>query len=386
MMLILIQLCEKIECGIVYMFISTVVGWILLLIIVVVVIIAMSVNASAGRIVGAGGMISTDLTFTGNLRAEGNTVLTGDNDMEKMRNVPGSRYLGTRYENGKRYYVWNVNPERASAEANTNPPMVVESHGGFNVINDAKLLAGTKQRGLVPLLRDMPQKEFIYVGPYTGFAQVALALAAKVNGKIATLFTQKHRPMSYQTKLALELGAQVYEFTPPYSSLHAMRERAEEYIHSSADPQSVYMFPLGFNDEGFKTNLLKSLREVSPLDADFAGTVWVAGGSALLANILYELFPKARINVVQIGKDIDWHIKPERSTLYIAPERFYEPATVRSPYTSVPEYDEKVWRFVKEHGAPGDYIWNVASAPESPLVSDVQQKGKRYVKKRVIRK
>jgi hypothetical protein len=52
----------------------------------------------------------------------------------------------------------------------------------------------------------------------------------------------------------------------------------------------------------------------------------------------------------------------------------------------VPEYDEKVWRFVKEHGAPGDYIWNVASAPESPLVSDVQQKGKRYVKKRVIRK
>ena len=57
---------------------------------------------------------------------------------------------------------------------------------------------------------------------------------------------------------------------------------------------------------------------------------------------------------------LDWHIDRKRSDFYIAPEKFYEKAKLPPPYPSVPEYDAKVWQFVKNHGKPGDYIWNVA--------------------------
>ena len=96
---------------------------------------------------------------------------------------------------------------------------------------------------------------------------------------------------------------------------------------------------------------------------NFKGTIWVAGGSATLANIFYKLFPDAKINVVQIGKKIDWYINSARSDFYVAPEKFYEPAKEPPPYPSVPEYDAKVWQFVKKYGKSGDVIWNVAGLP-----------------------
>ena len=50
----------------------------------------------------------------------------------------------------------------------------------------------------------------------------------------------------------------------------------------------------------------------------------------------------------------------ERTTLYIAPETFYQNAR-RSPYPSVIKYNAKVWQFVSQYVNTGDLIWNVAS-------------------------
>jgi hypothetical protein len=239
-----------------------------------------------------------------------------------------------------------------------NPKVVIKQYEDFNVVRDDLLLGGTKQRGAVPLLEHMKEKEFIYAGPPTGFAQIALALAAKKTGKKATLFISKRRPMYKQTKIAKRLGANIVEVSR--APLKKLREMANEYAKSLT--HTSYVFKLGFEEQEFKNILLSSLREAiagTPLQ-DFNGTLWVAGGSATLANIFYRLFPKAKINVVQIGKDIDWHIDRKRSDFYIAPEKFYEKARFPPPYPSVPEYDAKVWQFVKKHGEPGDYIWNVA--------------------------
>lgn len=307
---------------------------------------------------------------------EGRCVAFTNREVSDQANsLPGSVYMGSAYDKTTevRKYIWQKNsrlvPKLSDREA-WNPPVRIEEHQGFKIINEANLLGGTKQRGSIPLLGILPEKEFIYVGPYTGYAQIALALAAKLNNKIATLFIQKHRPMSYQTLTAIKLGAHVYEFTPPNSSLTEMRKRAKEYSEGVGRDvgQDVRLFMLGFQEQEFKNSLMKSLREAIPDTADLnlniTGTIWIAGGSATLANILYDLFPNAKINIVQIGKAIDWYINPKRSDFYVAPEQFYEPAQIKPPYVSVPEYDAKVWRFVKKHGKPGDYVWNVAGVPK----------------------
>lgn len=298
-------------------------------------------------------------------------AFTNRESSDQVNSLPGSVYMGSAYDKTTevRKYIWQKNSQLApklSDRESWNPPVRIEEHQGFKIINEADLLGGTKQRGAIPLLGILPEKEFIYVGLYTGYAQIALALAAKLNNKIATLFIQKHRPMSYQTITAIKLGARVYEFTPPNSSLTEMRKRAQEY--SEGNGRDARMFMLGFQEQEFKNTLMKSLREAIPDSADLnlnlTGTIWIAGGSATLANIFYELFPNAKINIVQIGKAIDWYINPKRSDFYIAPEQFYEPAQIKPPYVSVPEYDAKVWRFVKKHGKPGDYVWNVAGVPK----------------------
>lgn len=288
-------------------------------------------------------------------------------DRDAATYLPNSLYLGKHKASGK--YVWQKRPDLIPSDENTwNPPVVIEQHDEFNIINDGYLLGGSKQRGAIPLLKKLPEKEFIYVGPYTGFAQIALALAAKLNNKIATLFIQKHRPMTYQTKMAIQLGAHVYEFTGRKAALASMREAAKEYATTR---KHTRLFLLGFQEQEFKDLFTKSLKSAIKDSAlnkpNFSGTIWIAGGTATLANIFYKMFPKARINVVQVGKAIDWHIDFDRSDFYIAPERFFESAEILPPYDSVPEYDAKVWRFVKEHGKPGDYIWNVASTPDNNI-------------------
>jgi len=49
----------------------------------------------------------------------------------------------------------------------------------------------------------------------------------------------------------------------------------------------------------------------------------------------------------------------KRITLYTAPEKFTQSAQTRPPYSSLLNYDAKVWQFVLDE----DYIWNVAGDP-----------------------
>ncbi len=296
-----------------------------------------------------------------------------DKIMNIMTYLESSKYLGSEHYNDNKYYIWqkvskNIIPDSADNQQLWNPDIIINKYKDFNVISDDVLLGGTKQRGAIDLLNILPEKEFVYVGPYTGFAQVALALSAKLNNKIATLFIQKHRPMMYQTKLAIQLGANIFEFSKNKSSLFHMRKIANKYVKKQNNKHTTRMFMLGFQEQEFIDCLTKSLKKAiakTPLaNPEFNSTIWLTGGSAVLTRLFYKLFPKARINVVQIGKEIDWYIDRERSDFYIAPEKFFESAQIIPPYPSVPEYDAKLWRFVLKHGKPGDYIWNVAGIPD----------------------
>lgn len=232
----------------------------------------------------------------------------------------------------------------------------------FQVVSDHLLLAGTKQRIIADLFKLHPHG-IVYAGNVNGFAQVALALGAKMTGSSTTILIPKVRPMTSQTQLALQLGANIIEFEGREASLDRLRTAAA----SIATKSGMWMPKLGFESAEFCTLMHNAI--VSRLPKGFdrlrKWSVWVVGGSGTLAYILHDVFSNSIINVVSVGKKIDWHFRGlDRIRLHIAPQRFSEEVSGDQlpPYPSVKSYDAKVWQFVKKNFNSRDpiLIWNVA--------------------------
>jgi len=233
-------------------------------------------------------------------------------------------------------------------------------HGNrcFNVVRDDYLVGGTKQRGLIPLLKNSINEEFVYAGPNSGFLQVALAFAAQKTGKRCTLFVAKMRKDHPCTAKAKNMGAKVYSV---YGGvLKKIQHEAEKYVRSHANTELI---PFGGDSSLFVTYMIENLRLAVPpnMIVNPPKKIWLVGGSATLVKILYKVFPDTRFCIVQVGKKIwDDQLDLDRTTKYIAAEQFTEKAVLSPPYPSVASYDAKLWVFVAQHGEDGDYIWNVA--------------------------
>jgi hypothetical protein len=283
---------------------------------------------------------------------------------------PGAIYLGCIAQHDKLafkkspqpFWIWQKVGDLPTLDS-YNPQVVISEQNGFKVIREDYLLGGTKQRGAVDLYQKISENEFVYPGPNTGFAQIALAIGAKLTGKKATLFVAKSRPMTKQTMQAIRLGANVIECRPN-APLREVREKAAAYIAKSGAASAK----LGFDDTVFKDalkrNIAEAVKGTELENRDKARRFWVVGGSAVLARLMYEIFPKSKFNVVQVGKLIDELLDYSKSKLYVAPEKFYDDARETPPYPSVASYDAKVWQFARKDGKKGDFIWNVAKDPE----------------------
>lgn len=89
--------------------------------------------------------------------------------------------------------------------------------------------------------------------------------------------------------------------------------------------------------------------------------LWLVCGSGTVLSALRNIWPKTHFLIVQVGHEIDEKIlNGLEKTVYIASEKFTQPAIENPPYPSNENYDAKLWKFVKEHGQDGDCIWNVA--------------------------
>jgi hypothetical protein len=116
---------------------------------------------------------------------------------------------------------YDIDFRRKRLLALSNPTVRMRSivdkcHGEkkYIVFDDAQCIGGTKQRLLSRLLSTLPGEEFIYAGPDSGLAQVALAYSAYIWGKKATIFLNTARSTGENdppplVKLALMLGAKM---------------------------------------------------------------------------------------------------------------------------------------------------------------------------------
>jgi hypothetical protein len=253
---------------------------------------------------------------------------------------------------------------------NLNPEIVVKPYKIQNknifVIRDDLLIGGTKQRGLFELLqlKDLENvTEFVYAGPVSGFAQIALSYCCNILNKKSTLFLAKQQNNYHKfTKKAISYNAEVHDVLPVNALLSKVQYKAKKYVNEQQKlGNNVEYIPFGFDFYNFEFLLTKQIEKAWNY-IEIPHRLWLVIGSGLILKVLGKIFPTTYFLVIQVGKSVTEEIKREfsgRVTFFKAPEKFYEETKILPPYPSVKNYDAKLWRFVIRYGKNYDFVWNV---------------------------
>lgn len=227
------------------------------------------------------------------------------------------------------------------------PPPVIKLVGRFYVVRDDLILGGTKVRYMLPLLEGVRQRSIVYAGPCQGYAQIALAHVCRMLGKRAVIFVAKRKTPHPRTLQAKQAGALVYQV--PFGRLNVVQARARRF----AQENDAMLVPFGVDVPEALAYFAGAARQIgiSPKE------VWACSGSGALIRGLQQAWPLATFHAVKVGNNPNIG----RARLWVAPEKFEEPARMPPPYPSADNYDAKIWQFVTRHGSDGALIWNVGS-------------------------
>ena len=116
----------------------------------------------------------------------------------------------------------------------------------FNVFRDDMLIGGTKQRALVDLILKIKKKnknitKFIYAGPNTGYAQIALAYCCKLTKTRAILFLNKTKNKTNLTKYALsQKSVELHEIEN--GSIKNLEIEAKKYYNKNKNNSYLLSF------------------------------------------------------------------------------------------------------------------------------------------------
>jgi len=224
--------------------------------------------------------------------------------------------------------------------------------GKFRLINDTHLECGTKMRGYAffEKLKAKGVTAIATVASCHGYGQIATAWCCAQAGLNCTIFSAGR---SQLTKVASDLGANMV-ICPSFTKTSQMEGQAKLIENS-------YFVKCGLADDDFITEMAENIKAAAK-DEVF-GRIWLVAGSCTIALALRQAFPDAHLNLVKVGfpiwDDLQDRLNRCKITIYTAPERFSENARIMPPYSSVANYDAKLWQFVRIYGLTGDVIWNV---------------------------
>lgn len=268
-----------------------------------------------------------------------------------------------------------------------NPKLEIKSYDNKFVIRDDLLIGGTKQRALYKLILQSDKEEFIYAGPSSGYAQIALAYCCALLNRKATLF------ITGSTKLTEK--ALSYPNCTIYTDNKTLAEaqnKAEKYAAAteSGSAAKKFLVPFGLDFPEYIKLLVEQLKIAArdtllyPYDRKFR--LWVTVGSGTLLKAFSEVWPNATFLPVQVGKAIKeenfskelWQrmggsrlvellrVNPYKDIAPIKGHQYQEfheevPENLRPPYPALLTYDAKVWQRVLMYGKKDDFIWSTGA-------------------------
>jgi hypothetical protein len=223
----------------------------------------------------------------------------------------------------------------------------IEEINGLQVIRDDKIPGGTKARILPSILDQMDAPEIVtYASPAYGYAQIALAYAARATGRHAVIFVAKRKQFHARTAEAQAAGAQIIEV--PYGYLSHTNAQAAAYARSTGGIQ----IPFGVDLPEMRDGLRQIARSIpQPAEA------WAVAGSGTLIRSLQDAWQGTVFNAVRVGSEP----KAGSAIIHAAPEKFERDAKHPPPFPSCSNYDAKAWQFLKRCASPGALFWNVAA-------------------------
>ena len=223
----------------------------------------------------------------------------------------------------------------------------IDNVEGIQVLRDDLYPGGTKARVIPELLETLGAPEtVVYASPAPGYAQVALAYAAKATGRRAVIFTAARKEQHARTNEAERAGATIIQV--PYGYLSNVTAKAETW----AKENNALRLPFGIDIPEMRTGITK-IAAALPEPTQ----VWTVAGSGTLTRSLQDAWSSAEFHAVRIGSEP----KIGRASLHLAPERFEQMAKVTPPFPSCGNYDAKAWRFILDQATTGSLFWNVAA-------------------------
>ena len=242
------------------------------------------------------------------------------------------------------------------------PKLVIEEHEGFHVVRDDLLEGGSKRRFVDRLLREEIAEganEFVYGGcPANGYAQLSIPLQTREYGCKTILFMAK-RSMDnlhdYQKK-ALEYGADIRWVAN--GMLQVTKKRALDYYNE--DPVHRRLLQLGLDDQRVREDIRDLAKNIEQDYNINISEVWSVGSSGTLTRGLQMAFPDKDVHVVSVGHSMKQN-EVGRAILHRSDLKFTQEVKEEDtpPFPSVPTYDAKAWKIIREHAKPGALFWNV---------------------------
>ncbi|MDD9954076.1 MAG: hypothetical protein OXR66_07100 [Candidatus Woesearchaeota archaeon] len=225
----------------------------------------------------------------------------------------------------------------------------VEAYKDFRIVRGDRIPGGVKRLAFESYLTGVQEEEVACAVQVQGHSQLALGLAAQAHRKSCTLFYAEPETNTYVYDQTAQLANVETHFFPRVQRQFDL----EPLVNTYSNATGAHAFCISNPPPTFVNNLIDVVRTI---EHEQPKEVWLLSGSGTTARALYEVWPDAQYNIVNMG--FTEPTIPAR--VFSVREATPEPARNPPPYQSATYYDAKLWYFVKQHANPRALIWNMA--------------------------
>jgi|LakMenEpi03Aug12_release.lakeMendotaPanAssembly.Ray.scaffolds.fasta_scaffold102199_2 hypothetical protein len=268
-----------------------------------------------------------------------------------------------------------------------NPKLFIETiilpnDVNINIIQDGVLLIGTKQRVVVPFIKKILQTNkdittLVYAGTHDGIGTVSVAYAAYRLGLKSEVYLSGKVDINSRPLATLHaLNANIMLCSTFKQARILKNNNCLLFKEPSTASKKYFICPMGLNDsKGTMIKLLasqiKKAANNTLLNKIENPRIWLITGTGSTAMSILKAFPNAYLFILPIGGDKYKNIvrewaKTQPNVCVIKNEELLDNnvnnITERKLYySSVSNYDDLIFPYVKKYATNNDFIWNVTS-------------------------
>ena len=246
----------------------------------------------------------------------------------------------------------------------------------ITVFDDSEMLFGSKMRAIIEYLDNYKFDTLVLFDFDASYGQIVVAYYALIRSISRVIFMLPLKnDKCTQFALSIFPNIEIYSYEdikldPSISNFRNLKMFAE----TIAKETNGFLIPTGLKDSLFINILAKQLKEhIDPNLLNKNIDILMVYGSGTIYRTLTKIFTNAKFHIVQSGAESKIDDMPkeivERTTRYISTYDFRERIDLRKhlsidrlPYSTIDNYDAKVYEFIDKINAKDIYVFNVGGS------------------------